>query len=108
MEQYNPAGKVAQLGVQAMSSWLLFAQAATECGSDLTAECLLEQAEAQEGWTGGGLHAAQTPGNDEPAECFLLLEPRRRRRVPLQRGGHRVPPTGRPVQLQPGERLGRR
>ena len=37
MEQYNPDGKVAGLGVQGMSSWLLFAQAATACGSDLTA-----------------------------------------------------------------------
>ena len=46
MEQYNPDGKVAGLGVQALSSYLLFAQAATECGSDLTAECLLENAEA--------------------------------------------------------------
>jgi len=73
MEQYNPDGKVAQLGVQSVSAWLLFAKAAAECGSDLTAECLLEQAEAQEGWTGGGLHAEQTPGNEEPSECSLIL-----------------------------------
>ena len=49
MEQYNPDGKVAQLGMQALSSWLLFAQAATECGSELTAECLLEEAAAPDG-----------------------------------------------------------
>lgn len=73
MEQYNPDGKVALLGVQGMSSWLLFAQAATECGSDLTAECLLQNAEAAEGWTGGGLHAPQTPGNSEPSACYLVL-----------------------------------
>jgi hypothetical protein len=73
MEQYNPDGKVAGLGVQSLSSFLLFAQAATECGSDLTAECLLENAEAAEGWTGGGLHAPQTPGNEVPSECFLIL-----------------------------------
>ena len=24
-------------------------------------------------WTGGGLHAPQTPGNDTPSPCFLLL-----------------------------------
>jgi hypothetical protein len=73
MEQYNPDGKVAGLGVQAMSSYLLFAQAATACGSDLTAECLLENAAAAEGWTGGGLHSPQTPGNEVPSECYLLL-----------------------------------
>jgi hypothetical protein len=73
MEQYNPDGKVAGLGVQALSSYLLFAQAATECGSELTAECLLENAEAAADWTGGGLHAPQTPGNEVPSDCYLLL-----------------------------------
>jgi hypothetical protein len=73
MEQYNPEGKVAGLGVQSMSSFLLFATAATECGSDLTAECLLENAAAQEGWTGGGLHAPTVPGNDVASQCYLIL-----------------------------------
>jgi ABC-type branched-subunit amino acid transport system substrate-binding protein len=73
MEQYNPSGKVALLGAQAMSALLLFATAATECGSDLTATCLLDAAAAREGWTGGGLHAPQTPGNETPSPCFLLL-----------------------------------
>jgi hypothetical protein len=73
MDQYNPDGKVALLGMQGLSSWLLFATAASECGSELTADCLLEKAGAQEEWTGGGLHARQTPGNDVPSPCFLLL-----------------------------------
>ncbi len=73
MEQYNPEGKIALLGQQGLSSWLLFARAATACGSDLTTECLLTEAAAQEDWTGGGLHARQTPGNDVPSPCFLLL-----------------------------------
>jgi hypothetical protein len=73
MEQYNPGGKVALLGVQGMSSWLLFAQAATACGSDLTTACLLEKAAAASNWTGGGLHATQTPGNTEPSPCWLSL-----------------------------------
>jgi hypothetical protein len=73
MEQYNPDGKIALLGMQGLSSWLLFAQAATECGSDLTAECLLEAAEGQSDWTGGGLHSRQTPGNTVPSPCFLIL-----------------------------------
>jgi hypothetical protein len=73
MDQYNADGKVALLGMQGLSSWLLFATAAKACGSDLTGECLLEEAAAQEDWTGGGLHARQTPGNTEPSPCFLLL-----------------------------------
>jgi hypothetical protein len=73
MEQYNSGGKVAGLGVQAFSAFLMFAQAATECGSELTSDCLLEKAGAIEEWTGGGLHAPASPGNDSPSGCFLLL-----------------------------------
>ena len=73
MEQYNPSGKVALLGVQGMSAWLLFARAAAECGSELTSDCLLEKAAEQSGWTAGGLHAPQTPGNETPSACFLIL-----------------------------------
>ncbi len=73
MSEYNPDGKVALLGMQGLSSWLLFAQAATACGSDLTTECLLTEAASATGWTGGGLHAPQTPGNTVPSACFLLL-----------------------------------
>jgi hypothetical protein len=73
MSQYNPAGKIAGLGIQGLSSWLLFATAASACGSDLTAECLLREAEAVTDWTGGGLHARQTPGNTDPSPCLLLL-----------------------------------
>jgi hypothetical protein len=73
MEQYNPDGKVALLGAQSLSAWLLFAQAATACGSELTGACLLEEAAAASGWTGGGLHAPQTPGNTEPSTCWLSL-----------------------------------
>ena len=102
MEQYNPDGKVALLGQQGLSSWLLFATAAAACGSDLTAECLLTEAAAQEDWTGGGLHARQTPGNDD-AEPVLPPPRPRRHRLRLQRGGHRA--DRRHLQLRRGERL---
>lgn len=73
MERYNPGGKVALLGTQGLSSWLLFARAATACGSELTSECLLEEAGGITDWTAGGLHAPQTPGNTTPGDCFLVL-----------------------------------
>lgn len=71
MERHG--GKVASLGSQAMSAYLLFAQAATACGSNLTRECLLEEAGTVTSWTGGGMHAPQNPSTNTPSECFLFL-----------------------------------
>ncbi|HEV3226475.1 MAG TPA: ABC transporter substrate-binding protein [Acidimicrobiales bacterium] len=72
MQQFNPSGKVAQLGLQGMSAWLLFAQAATACGSQLTPQCLLDKSKVST-WTGGGLHAPTGPGTNSPSSCFLLM-----------------------------------
>jgi hypothetical protein len=74
MEQYNPEGKVAQLGSQSISAFLLFARAARECETDFTRECMLEAAGAVSDWTGGGLHAPQDPGSDTVSECFLVVK----------------------------------
>ena len=46
MKQYNPNGKVALLGAQGLSAWLLFAKAATECGDDLTRDVPHRQGQA--------------------------------------------------------------
>ena len=73
MERYNPGGKTAMLGMQGLSGFLLFAVAADECGEDLSRACVLEQAAAQEGWTAGGLHSPQTPGNAVATECSLAI-----------------------------------
>lgn len=75
MRRYNPDGKVALLGMQALSAYLLFARAATECGSELTRACLLEKASAVTDWTAGGLHAPQDVSGQRPSDCFLLVEP---------------------------------
>jgi ABC-type branched-subunit amino acid transport system substrate-binding protein len=45
------------LAINGWSNWLLFAKAASECGSDLTRDCVLENASNVEGWTAGGLQA---------------------------------------------------
>jgi ABC-type branched-subunit amino acid transport system substrate-binding protein len=74
METYNPEGRYpAMLGAQALSSFLLFATAAAECGDDLTRDCVLEAARGREGWTAGGLHAPTAPGNLEAPDCGLLM-----------------------------------
>lgn len=72
MKKFNPSGKIAQLGVQGMSAWLLFATAASKCGSELTTDCLLGNAKVDT-WTGGGLHAETDPGANTPSPCFLLM-----------------------------------
>lgn len=76
MESVDGA-KIAALGLQAMSSWLLFAVAADECATQndgvIDRTCVLEQAAAQDDWTAGGLHVPTDPGGAEPPECGLLL-----------------------------------
>jgi Periplasmic binding protein len=74
MEEFNPDGKVALLGMQAMSSLLLWAQSAAACGNELTRECLLDEAGSVTEWTGGGLHALQNPAEQRPGNCFLSME----------------------------------
>jgi len=76
MTEFDPGGKVAYLGVMGFSAWLLFAQAATACGDDLTRDCLWEQAGAMTDWSGGGLHAPQDLTSDMASQCFMLLEAR--------------------------------
>lgn len=69
-------GKVAILGVQSMSAWLLFAEAVKACDldGDLTRTCVLEHAASATDWDGGGLHAATSPGTNEPSPCTIVLQ----------------------------------
>ena len=43
----------------AFSAWPLWAESATECGSDLTVKCVLQKAGAHKDWTAGGLYTAR-------------------------------------------------
>jgi hypothetical protein len=71
--QYKPDGKnKTYLGLQAFSAWLLFAQAAKECGNDVTRKCVYDNAKKVTEWTGGGLHAKTNPNSGKAGECFLL------------------------------------
>jgi ABC-type branched-subunit amino acid transport system substrate-binding protein len=69
-------GKVALLGAQSMSGWLLFATAARDCdiAGTLTRTCVLETAGEVTEWTGGGLHAPTSPGTNEGSECQMVLQ----------------------------------
>lgn len=74
-EQFKPGAKTrAGLGVQSWSAWLLFAQLARDCGSELTRRCIWDKAQEVHEWTGGGLHAASDPGKKKGSGCYLVLE----------------------------------
>jgi ABC-type branched-subunit amino acid transport system substrate-binding protein len=62
------------LGMQATSSFLLWATAAKKCGSTLTRQCMVNELSKIHDWTAGGLHAASDPGRNLPPTCGLLLK----------------------------------
>jgi len=76
LTQYANGAKPKSLGVNSFSAWLLFAQAAKACGSNLTRACVMSNAAATKSWTGGGLHATVDPGNATASvsQCFLLVK----------------------------------
>ncbi len=59
----------------AFSAWTLWAKSATECGQNLTQECVLAKAGAHSDWTAGGLFPphSTTPGKQTVSDCFLLV-----------------------------------
>jgi len=80
LEKYVPDAKVAPLGIQSTSAWLLFAVAANACAKAnkgvIDRTCVLQQAAAQKDWTGGGLHAATDPAPFDQAKsssCSMLM-----------------------------------
>ncbi|MFI5040828.1 MAG: ABC transporter substrate-binding protein [Acidimicrobiales bacterium] len=76
MKTDDPGGKIAALGLNAWDSWLLFATAARDCGSNLTRACILDKAGSNTQWTAGGLKG---PVNTDPVhrqmgQCYLFLK----------------------------------
>ena len=67
-------GDISLLGMQATSSFLLWAQAAKDCGADLTRQCILDTIATYEEWTAGGLHAPSDPAGNVPVECGVLMQ----------------------------------
>jgi ABC-type branched-subunit amino acid transport system substrate-binding protein len=78
MEQYNPNGKQAGLGLQSMSAHLMFATAANACieANDgvLERECVLAEGRKIESWDGGGLHAETHPNSGTAPECGVIMQ----------------------------------
>jgi ABC-type branched-subunit amino acid transport system substrate-binding protein len=68
------SGDTALLGMQATSSFLLWATASQKCGASLTRQCVLDNMKATHSWTGHGLHAETDPGGNHPPKCSILLQ----------------------------------
>lgn len=66
-------GELALLGAQGASSFLLWAQAARDCGSELTRDCVVAGVNAVHEWTAGGLHVPTDPGDNLAPTCGLLI-----------------------------------
>ncbi len=67
-------GDISQLGMQAASSFLMWATASKSCGSDLTRECVGAYLDTVTSWDGGGLSPPTNPGDNIPGECGMLLK----------------------------------
>lgn len=76
LERYGPDdARVALLGVQGLTAWMLFLQSLGECvdAGTLTRDCVYERAAAVDTWTGGGLHVPTDPGSLTAPDCFALV-----------------------------------
>jgi len=74
LKQASPSTPPTTLGVQAFSAGLLFAQAASALGSDLTRDGLIRELEQIKLWDGGGLQAPADPGDNKGLSCFLYMQ----------------------------------
>jgi ABC-type branched-subunit amino acid transport system substrate-binding protein len=70
----SPSTPPTTLGVQAFSAGLLFAQAASGLGSDLTRDGLIRELQRIKHWDGGGLQAPADPGDNKGLSCFLYMQ----------------------------------
>lgn len=73
MAKFKPGGKIAYLGLQGFSAWLLFAVAVRDCGSNVTRDCVFAKARDHTNWTGGGLHSPSNVKDNEVSDCYALL-----------------------------------
>jgi len=72
----DPSPEWSLFHTSAMNAWLLWAVSAKACGSDLTVECVLDEARTQSSWTAGGLlpQVDLSAANPEPSPCFALMK----------------------------------
>ena len=74
LKSASPRTPPTTLGVQAFSAGLLFAQAASALGSNLTRDGLIGRLKRITHWDGGGLQAPANPGDNQGLDCFLYMK----------------------------------
>jgi hypothetical protein len=76
MKQYKPGGKIALLGEQGLSAWLLFVTSLNKCidAGTLTRDCVYSTAKKVTSWTGGGLHAKDDPASEKFSDCYTIIQ----------------------------------
>lgn len=59
----------------AWSAWTLWAKSATECGANLTQQCILAKAGRYTNWTAGGFFPPHStvPGKQVESDCLLIM-----------------------------------
>jgi ABC-type branched-subunit amino acid transport system substrate-binding protein len=70
----DPKAKVVNLHMTGMSTWVLWAKAASACGNNLTTKCVLDKAKAHTDWTGGGLTAPVDLSTRSPSDCVAIMK----------------------------------
>jgi ABC-type branched-subunit amino acid transport system substrate-binding protein len=72
-KQYAPGQPITLQALQAWSMWLLFAQSAETCGSNLTRACVYDAAIKQTQWDAGGFTAPVDESTSQgPPSCFNI------------------------------------
>jgi hypothetical protein len=71
-DKYAPEGDVTMPTVKAWSAWLLFAQAARDCGAQLTRKCVYDKVRTVTKWTGAGLHAPTSLDPNAKEVCYTI------------------------------------
>jgi hypothetical protein len=67
--------KLTEFTLSAMSAWTLFAKSATDCGADLTQDCILQKAAGHTDWDAGGLYAPHSTSADAKANpCITIVQ----------------------------------
>ena len=68
---HNP--KLTWSSLSSFNAWLLFAESAKACGSNLTMDCVLSKAKDHTDWTAGGLYPPQNLVSGEASPCIALV-----------------------------------
>jgi len=75
VKQYQNVAPKA-LGINTFSAWLLWAEGAKSCGSNLTRACVMSYVSSQKNWTAGGLHDSENPATaaGDTSPCFTIIK----------------------------------